>query len=147
MKPVIYKRTYHFSHSTLTLGSRTLIMGILNVTPDSFSDGGLWTDPERAVAYALQMAAEGADIIDIGGESTRPGHEPVNLQEELGRVLPVIESIHRAAPQLILSIDTYKAEVARQAVQAGAHIINDVWGQKQTRVWHKQLLKRAVRLF
>ncbi|MNC11204.1 Dihydropteroate synthase [compost metagenome] len=130
MKPVIYKRTYHFPDSTLTLGSRTLIMGILNVTPDSFSDGGLWADPDRAVEHALQMAAEGADIIDIGGESTRPGHEPVSMQEELDRVLPVIKSIHRAAPQLILSIDTYKAEVARQAIQAGAHIINDVWGAK-----------------
>ncbi|WP_090717153.1 dihydropteroate synthase [Paenibacillus typhae] len=130
MNPVIYKRTYRFPDSILTLGSRTLIMGILNVTPDSFSDGGLWNDPGRAVEHALQMAAEGADIIDIGGESTRPGHEPVSMQEELDRVLPVIESIHRAAPQLVLSIDTYKAEVARQAIKAGAHIINDVWGAK-----------------
>lgn len=130
MKPVIYKRTYRFPDSMLTLGSRTLIMGILNVTPDSFSDGGLWNEPDRAVEHALQMAAEGADIIDIGGESTRPGHEPVSMQEELDRVLPVIESIHRAAPQLVLSIDTYKAEVARQAIKAGAHIINDVWGAK-----------------
>lgn len=130
MKPVIYKRTYRFPDSTLTLGNRTLIMGILNVTPDSFSDGGLWADPDRAVEHALQMAAEGADIIDIGGESTRPGHEPVSMQEELDRVLPVIKSIHRAAPHLILSIDTYKAEVARQAILAGAHIINDVWGAK-----------------
>lgn len=105
-------------------------MGILNVTPDSFSDGGLWTDPDRAVEHALRMAAEGADIIDIGGESTRPGHQPVGVEDELERVLPVIESIHRAAPHLPLSIDTYKAEVARRAIQAGAHIINDVWGAK-----------------
>ncbi|MNC36529.1 Dihydropteroate synthase [compost metagenome] len=76
------------------------------------------------------MAADGADIIDIGGESTRPGHQPVGLEEEVARVLPVIKSIHRAAPRLPLSIDTYKAEVARQAIQAGAHIINDVWGAK-----------------
>ncbi|SEU31265.1 dihydropteroate synthase [Paenibacillus sp. NFR01] len=130
MRPTLYTRSYRCGGSELLLGDRTLIMGILNVTPDSFSDGGLWAEPERAVAHALRMAEEGADIIDIGGESTRPGHDPVSLQEELARVIPVIESIHRAAPQLILSIDTYKAEVARQALEAGAHIINDVWGAK-----------------
>ncbi|MFE4714527.1 MULTISPECIES: dihydropteroate synthase [unclassified Paenibacillus] len=130
MKPVIYKRTYRCGDTELTLGQRTLVMGILNITPDSFSDGGLWNEPEKAVEHALRMAADGADIIDIGGESTRPGHKPVSLEEELERVLPVIESIHRAAPHLPLSIDTYKAEVARQALLAGAHIINDVWGGK-----------------
>nr|WP_189031501.1 dihydropteroate synthase [Paenibacillus albidus] len=130
MKPILYKRTYRCGETELTLGTRTLIMGILNVTPDSFSDGGLWDEPKRAAEHALQMAADGADIIDIGGESTRPGHEPVSLEEELARVLPVIESIHRAAPHLPLSVDTYKAEVARQALAAGAHIINDVWGCK-----------------
>ncbi|ETT74926.1 dihydropteroate synthase (dihydropteroate pyrophosphorylase) [Paenibacillus sp. FSL R7-277] len=130
MKPMIYERTYRCGSSELKLGKRTLIMGILNVTPDSFSDGGLWTERDRAVEHALQMAAEGADIIDIGGESTRPGHQPVSSEEELARVLPVIERIHQAAPHLPLSIDTYKAEVARQAIQAGAHIINDVWGAK-----------------
>lgn len=130
MRPVIYKRTYRWDNCELTLGDRTLIMGILNVTPDSFSDGGRWNEPDQAVEYALRMVAEGADIIDIGGESTRPGHQPVSLEEELARVLPVIESIHRAAPQVVLSIDTYKAEVARQAIQAGAHIINDIWGGK-----------------
>jgi len=130
MKPTLYKRTYTWGDTKLTLGSRTLIMGILNVTPDSFSDGGLWNDPDKAVEHALRMAADGADIIDIGGESTRPGHEPVSLDEELSRVLPIIESIHAAAPQLILSVDTYKAEVARRAIAAGAHIINDVWGGK-----------------
>ncbi|MFC3750548.1 dihydropteroate synthase [Paenibacillus sp. GCM10012306] len=130
MKPVIYKRTYRCGDTELTLGQRTLVMGILNITPDSFSDGGLWNEPEKAVEHALRMAADGADIIDIGGESTRPGHQPVSLEEELERVLPVIESIHRAAPHLPLSIDTYKAEVARQALLAGAHIINDVWGGK-----------------
>lgn len=130
MRPTLYTRSYRCGGSELRLGDRTLIMGILNVTPDSFSDGGLWTEPERAVAHALRMAEEGADIIDIGGESTRPGHDPVSLPEELARVIPVIESIHHAAPQLILSIDTYKAEVARQALEAGAHIINDVWGAK-----------------
>lgn len=130
MKPTIIKRNYRFGNEELILGERTLIMGILNVTPDSFSDGGLWDQPDKAVAHALRMAAEGADIIDIGGESTRPGHAPVEINEELARVLPVIESIHRAAPHLIMSVDTYKAEVARQAIAAGAHIINDVWGCK-----------------
>ncbi|MEK3750771.1 dihydropteroate synthase [Paenibacillus sp. FSL E2-8871] len=130
MRPAIFKRTYRCGDTDLELGNRTLIMGILNVTPDSFSDGGLWDDPDKAVEHALQMAADGADIIDIGGESTRPGHKPVGLKEELARVLPVIESIHRAAPHIPLSIDTYKAEVARQAIAAGAHIINDIWGCK-----------------
>jgi dihydropteroate synthase len=130
MKPMIYKRSYHCGDTELVLGQRTLVMGILNITPDSFSDGGLWNEPDRAVEHALRMAADGADIIDIGGESTRPGHQPVGLEEELERVLPVIESIHRAAPHLPLSIDTYKAEVARRAIRAGAHIINDVWGGK-----------------
>jgi len=130
MRPAIFKRTYRCGNTDLELGKRTLIMGILNVTPDSFSDGGLWDDPDKAVEHALQMAADGADIIDIGGESTRPGHKPVRLEEELARVLPVIESIHRAAPHIPLSIDTYKAEVARQAIAAGAHIINDIWGCK-----------------
>lgn len=131
MKPTIYNRTYRLgNHTEITLGERTLIMGILNVTPDSFSDGGLWNHSDRAVEHALRMAAEGADIIDIGGESTRPGHEPVSLDEELSRVLPIIESIHAAAPHLPISIDTYKAEVARRAIEAGAHIINDVWGCK-----------------
>ncbi|WP_339288724.1 dihydropteroate synthase [Paenibacillus sp. FSL E2-0201] len=130
MRPVIFKRTYRCGSTDLQLGDRTLIMGILNVTPDSFSDGGLWDHPDKAVEHALRMAADGADIIDIGGESTRPGHKPVGLEEELARVLPVIESIHRAAPHIPLSIDTYKAEVARQAIAAGAHIINDIWGCK-----------------
>jgi len=130
MKPTIYNRTYKFPEAELTLGTRTLIMGILNVTPDSFSDGGLWNNPARAIEHALRMVEQGADIIDIGGESTRPGHEPVSLDEELARVLPIIESIHAAAPHILISIDTYKAEVARQAIEAGAHIINDVWGCK-----------------
>ncbi|CAH1058561.1 dihydropteroate synthase [Paenibacillus pseudetheri] len=133
MRPAIFKRTYRCGNTDLELGKRTLIMGILNVTPDSFSDGGLWDEPDKAVEHALQMAADGADIIDIGGESTRPGHKPVGLEEELARVLPVIESIHRAAPHIPLSIDTYKAEVARQAIAAGAHIINDIWGCKADR--------------
>ncbi len=131
MKTTIYEREYRLSKdASLKLGQSTLIMGILNVTPDSFSDGGRYNDTERAVEHALQLIGEGADIIDIGGESTRPGHEPVGASEELARVIPVIEAIHRHAPQIPLSIDTYKAEVARQAIGAGAHIINDIWGFK-----------------
>lgn len=131
MKTTIYEREYRLSKDAeLKLGQSTLIMGILNVTPDSFSDGGRYNDTERAVEHALQLIEEGADIIDIGGESTRPGHEPVGASEELARVIPVIEAIHRHAPQIPLSIDTYKAEVARQAIGAGAHIINDIWGFK-----------------
>lgn len=111
----------------LPIGERTLIMGILNVTPDSFSDGGQYTTVERAVRHAVQMAEDGADIIDIGGESTRPGHRPVSAEEELARILPVIEAVRREV-DLPLSVDTYKAEVARRALEAGAHIINDIWG-------------------
>ncbi len=107
-----------------------MIMGILNVTPDSFSDGGSHQTPELALRHALQLVEEGADIIDIGGESTRPGHDPVGLDEELSRVIPVIELLQREAPHIPLSVDTYKAEVAKQALRAGAHIINDVWGLK-----------------
>lgn len=103
------------------------IMGILNVTPDSFSDGGRWTDMDAALRQAERMAAEGAAIIDVGGESTRPGHTPVDVREEALRVLPVIEAVKRETG-LPVSVDTYKAEVARAAVQAGADMVNDVWG-------------------
>lgn len=104
-------------------------MGILNITPDSFSDGGKYNRLESAVEHALEMVENGADIIDIGGESTRPGHEPVPLDVELERVIPVIEAV-ASKVKVPISIDTYKAEVARQAIKAGAHIINDVWGAK-----------------
>jgi dihydropteroate synthase len=109
------------------LGERTLVMGILNVTPDSFSEQGLFFDRSAAVRHALEMEGEGADIIDIGGESTRPGHTPVDAEEEQERVIPVLRTI---APQLSvpISIDTYKASTARLAIQAGARIVNDVWG-------------------
>lgn len=114
----------------LALGARTLVMGILNVTPDSFSDGGKFVARERAVAHALQMLDEGADIIDIGGESTRPGAKVgeggVSAQEEVCRVLPVLEDVLRQRPGTVISVDTYKAEVARAALDAGAEIINDV---------------------
>ncbi|MFP9137767.1 dihydropteroate synthase [Devosia sp. XGJD_8] len=112
----------------LILGQAPLVMGILNVTPDSFSDGGQHNLVESAVAHARQMIAEGADIIDIGGESTRPGAEPVGTQQELDRVMPVIDALVAAGITTPLSIDTYKPLVADQAVQAGATIINDVHG-------------------
>jgi len=114
---------------TLELGKRTLIMGILNVTPDSFSDGGLYLDREQAVVHALQMLDEGADIIDIGGESTRPGSSTrVNAEDELQRVLPVITELKKQRSEAVISIDTYKASVARAAILAGAEIVNDVSG-------------------
>lgn len=103
------------------------IMGILNVTPDSFSDGGRWIRPEAALKQAERMAREGAAIIDIGGESTRPGHTPVDAAEEARRVLPVIEAVKRETG-LPVSVDTYKHETARLALEAGADLINDVWG-------------------
>ncbi len=112
---------------TLELGERTLVMGILNVTPDSFADGGLRLDPERAVDDGLQMVADGADILDVGGESTRPGAEPVPAGEELRRVRPVIERL-AAQARVPISIDTYKAVVAREAVASGATIVNDISG-------------------
>lgn len=113
------------SRRKITLGDRTRIMGILNVTPDSFSDGGTFLSPERAVEYGLQMAAEGADILDVGGESTRPGSAAVPVQVELKRVIPVIKALSRKI-KIPLSIDTKKARVAREAVDAGAEIINDI---------------------
>jgi len=98
-------------------------MGVLNVTPDSFSDGGRWLDPDAAMAHGMQMVADGADVVDVGGESTRPGAEPVAADEELRRVLPVVEAL---APHVRVSIDTRKAEVAEAAVGAGATLVNDV---------------------
>lgn len=112
---------------TLVLGKRTLLMGILNVTPDSFSDGGLFFDTEKAISQALRMVEEGADIIDVGGESTRPGSKPLELEEELHRVIPVIESLAKKI-DLPISIDTYKSAVAKSAIEAGAQIINDISG-------------------
>ena len=133
MNPTFYKRTYTWPDGLeLQLGHRTLIMGILNVTPDSFSDGGRYAAVDAAVAHARRMAEEGADIIDIGGESTRPGHVPVPVDEELRRVIPVIQAV-REAVKLPISIDTYKSDTARAALEAGAHIINDIWGFKRDR--------------
>ncbi|MDF2891822.1 MAG: folP [Clostridia bacterium] len=115
---------------TLNLGEKTYIMGILNVTPDSFSDGGDFVDIEAAVHHAKQMVADGADIIDVGGESTRPGFAEVDLEEEISRVIPVIERLAKEI-DVPISIDTYKAEVADAAVKAGAVIINDIWGMQK----------------
>jgi len=112
---------------SLPLGERTLLMGVLNTTPDSFSDGGLFAAPAAAIEHTLAMFEEGADIVDIGGESTRPGkHTPVGMQEEIDRVLPVLEGVLRHRPDSILSVDTYKAETAAAALRAGVEIVNDV---------------------
>ncbi|MDP4144641.1 MAG: dihydropteroate synthase [Bacillota bacterium] len=112
------------------LGNRTYIMGILNVTPDSFSDGGNFNEIDKALYHAKEMIAAGADIIDIGGESTRPNHTPVDGKEEADRVIPIIRELVREIDAPI-SIDTYKSEVAEKAIQAGAALINDVWGFKK----------------
>lgn len=111
----------------LVLGRRTLVMGIVNVTPDSFSDGGRFFDPGAAVEHAHQLVAEGADIIDVGGESTRPGHEPVSAAEEWRRLEPVLVRLTREI-KVPISVDTYKAGTARRALEMGVDIINDVWG-------------------
>lgn len=116
------------SGEALHLGRHPIVMGILNVTPDSFSDGGDFTGSEAALDHAREMVAEGADIIDVGGESTRPGHEEVSVQDELDRVIPMLEALTAKPLGALLSIDTYKALVADQAVQSGAAIINDVYG-------------------
>lgn len=109
----------------LALGDRTLVMAIVNVTPDSFADGGVRFDPDRAIADAVRMVAEGADILDVGGESTRPGAAPLPIDEELRRVLPVLEGL-RGRVNVPLSIDTYKAQVADRAIDLGASIVNDI---------------------
>ncbi|MEM9105812.1 MAG: dihydropteroate synthase [Pseudomonadota bacterium] len=121
-------RTWRLAHDrTLELGPRGHLKAIINVTPDSFSDGGRFDTSHAAVEAALAMVNEGAEIIDIGGESTRPGAEPTDAAEEQMRVLPVIEEL-ATRNDVILSVDTYRAETARLAIQAGAHIVNDVWG-------------------
>jgi dihydropteroate synthase len=121
------ERTWKIGKRVFDVSRHGLIMGVLNVTPDSFSDGGEFLTADKATERALQMAAEGAHIIDVGGESTHPGSEPVTVHEELRRVLPVIENIRRKL-DVPISIDTSKAEVARAAIQAGASIVNDVTG-------------------
>jgi dihydropteroate synthase len=137
MRPVF---EWNLGSRVLLLGKRTLVMGIVNVTPDSFSDGGQFLDPEKALAHALELLDQGADIVDIGGESTRPGakvaaagpakkveaRQQVSEEQELERVLPVIRKVKQQRPKALVSVDTYKAGVARAAVEAGAEIVNDV---------------------
>lgn len=125
-----YTKTFEVNGTVFDFHKETIIMGILNVTPDSFSDGGKYDAVEAAVTHAKKMVADGAKIIDVGGESTRPGHAAVSLEEELSRVIPVIQALSREL-DVAISIDTYKAKVAEAAIQAGAHIINDVWGAKR----------------
>lgn len=162
MRPVFQ---WNIGTRKLELGRRTLVMGIVNVTPDSFSDGGHYLRPDDAIDHALGMLEEGADIIDIGGESTRPGarvtpepesnrsaaalgggpgatYDAVSAAEELRRVLPVIRAVKRAVPSAVISIDTYKAEVARQAVEAGAEIVNDVSAFR----WDSQMARSVASL-
>jgi dihydropteroate synthase len=139
----------------LELGRRTLIMGVVNVTPDSFSDGGLYLDPGTAVARAEQLIADGASIIDVGGESTRPGvgvvafgseasrmRMPVSEEEERKRVVPVIRELKRRRPETVVSVDTYKASVARAAVEAGAEVVNDISGFR----WDPKMAKTLAEL-
>jgi dihydropteroate synthase len=158
MRPVFQ---WSLGARSLELGKRTLIMGILNVTPDSFSDGGLYLDRDQALAHAQKLLDDGADIIDIGGESTRPGARvdieaapepeskkpassklPVSADEELKRVLPVVAELRKKHPKAVLSIDTYRAAVARAAVNAGAEIVNDVSGLR----WDPQMARTVADL-
>jgi dihydropteroate synthase len=142
-------RTHHDWHlrtRTLALGKQTIVMGILNVTPDSFSDGGLFYSPlhapERALEQALKMLDEGATILDIGGESTRPNANPLTPDEEQSRILPAIETILKAKPETILSVDTFHSATARRAIEAGAEIVNDVSGH----LWDEDMSATCAQL-
>jgi dihydropteroate synthase len=117
---------------SFTLGERTLVMGIVNVTPDSFSDGAMFATAEEAVAHGARLVDEGADLVDVGGESTRPGSDPVEFDEELGRVVPVIEGLAKARPGTPISVDTSKPEVAIAALDAGASVVNDIAGGRNS---------------
>ncbi|MBO1515150.1 dihydropteroate synthase [Metabacillus bambusae] len=129
MKFATKQQTIQCGKYTLDYSGKTQIMGILNTTPDSFSDGGKYVDIDKAIFHAKQMIKNGADIIDIGGESTRPGFDPVSVEQEIERTIPVIRMLAKEI-DVPISIDTYKAEVAKQAIEAGATIINDIWGAK-----------------
>jgi dihydropteroate synthase len=145
MRPVF---TWNLGSRSLELGKGTRVMGIVNVTPDSFSDGGEHFSAEKAIAHALSLAEEGADVLDIGGESTRPGAKvglkdaAVSAEDEIERVLPVIVGVKRAKPEAIVSIDTYKARVAKAAVESGAEIVNDVSGLQ----WDPELTGALAKL-
>lgn len=122
------QRTYRFRDGKkLILSGRTLVMGILNVTPDSFSDGGKWNTRDRALRHMEEMVQNGADIIDVGAESSRPGFVPMGAREEIERLMPFLEAVLAACP-VPVSVDTFKAETARAALAAGAHLLNDIWG-------------------
>lgn len=121
-------RTYHWKDGkSLTIGKKTLVMGVLNYTPDSFSDGGKWNDIDTALQHMEQMVADGADIIDIGAESSRPGFTPISVKEEIDRLEVILPKLVENCP-VPISVDTYKAETADYAMQTGAHIMNDIWG-------------------
>lgn len=121
-------RTYHWKDGkSLTIGKKTLVMGVLNYTPDSFSDGGKWNDIDAALHHMEQMVADGADIIDIGAESSRPGFTPISAEEEIVRLEAILPKLVENCP-VPISVDTYKAETADYAMQTGAHIMNDIWG-------------------
>jgi dihydropteroate synthase len=122
------RHNWHLRTRTLELGPRTLVMGVINVTPDSFSDGGQFLEPHAALTQACKLLDEGADILDLGGESTRPAALPISPEEEQARVLPVLSALMASRPEAVVSIDTYHAETARLAVEAGAEIVNDVSG-------------------
>ena len=133
---------FRFPGGSFTFGRRTAVMGILNVTPDSFSDGGDWLDPERAARQARRMVREGADLIDVGGESTRPGARAVPAAEEIRRIVPVVERL--AAEKILVSVDTSKAAVARAAFRAGAKILNDVTALRGDRAMAKTAAAAGV---
>ena len=121
-------RTYHWKDGkSLTIGKKTLVMGVLNYTSDSFSDGGKWNDIDTALHHMEQMVADGADIIDIGAESSRPGFTPISAKEEIDRLKGILPKLVENCP-VPISVDTYKAETAAYAMQTGAHIMNDIWG-------------------
>ena len=126
----------------IILGERTLVMGILNVTPDSFSDGGRYNNLDSAMKQAERLISEGADIIDVGGESTRPGHVQITSEEEISRVVPIIEKISKNL-DTIISIDTYKYDVAKEAIKVGANIINDIWGLQYDNGEMAELVKKS----
>ena len=117
---------WHCNKKTISLGENTLVMGILNTTPDSFSDGGLFNSARKGLKRAVKMAEEGADIIDIGGESSRPGAKKIDVAEEINRTIPIIKLIRQELPNILVSIDTTKSQVAEKALQAGADIVNDI---------------------
>ena len=135
-------KTISCGNKEIILGERTLVMGILNVTPDSFSDGGKYNNLDSAMKQAEKLISEGADIIDVGGESTRPGHIQITSEEEISRVVPIIEKISKNL-DTIISIDTYKYDVAKEAIKVGANIINDIWGLQYDKGEMAELVKKS----